>query len=290
MDHSTDPEPIERHRFLKRKNKQPCLRRPTGLQHDDDETRAHEAQKPHHHVCDTCNRSFARPDHLERHERSHKAKPFGCTECTRFFARRDLLLRHQQQRHTINPSELQTSASNPESIVTPDDEEELACLDIKMKELSHSSEEQSQPVCEQGLQELNSVQVRGRTPERSPERSPSRSSESSDCFPYGRRSPGRSRATSSSSVRSMIDERLEWAHQDRMRSVSRSSPIQQSPFHEHSLYYAEYAEGKGLTPASRSRYVCECCPESPHVFNTEGKLRYALVYVATCRQCIANKS
>lgn len=56
--------------------------------------------KPRPHVCATCTRSFARLEHLKRHERSHtKEKPFECPECTRCFARRDLLLRHQQKLH-----------------------------------------------------------------------------------------------------------------------------------------------------------------------------------------------
>lgn len=62
--------------------------------------------KPRPHVCGTCQRSFARLEHLKRHERSHtKEKPFECPECTRCFARRDLLLRHQQKLHmTTTPS------------------------------------------------------------------------------------------------------------------------------------------------------------------------------------------
>ena len=62
--------------------------------------------KPRPHVCGTCGRSFARLEHLKRHERSHtKEKPFECPECTRCFARRDLLLRHQQKLHmTTTPS------------------------------------------------------------------------------------------------------------------------------------------------------------------------------------------
>ncbi|KAF2867668.1 fungal-specific transcription factor domain-containing protein [Massariosphaeria phaeospora] len=56
--------------------------------------------KPKPHVCGTCSRSFARLEHLKRHERSHtKEKPFECPQCTRCFARRDLLLRHQQKLH-----------------------------------------------------------------------------------------------------------------------------------------------------------------------------------------------
>lgn len=57
--------------------------------------------KPRPHVCMTCTRSFARLEHLKRHERSHtKEKPFECQSCTRCFARRDLLLRHQQKLHS----------------------------------------------------------------------------------------------------------------------------------------------------------------------------------------------
>ena len=67
--------------------------------------------KPRPHVCGTCGRSFARLEHLKRHERSHtKEKPFECPECTRCFARRDLLLRHQQKLHMST-----TPSSRPRS-------------------------------------------------------------------------------------------------------------------------------------------------------------------------------
>lgn len=75
--------------------------------------------KPRPHVCGTCQRSFARLEHLKRHERSHtKEKPFECPECARCFARRDLLLRHQQKLHqtttpSSRPRNRRESASGP---------------------------------------------------------------------------------------------------------------------------------------------------------------------------------
>ena len=73
--------------------------------------------KPRPHVCTTCSRSFARLEHLKRHERSHtKEKPFECPECTRCFARRDLLLRHQQKLHfTALPASRQKGARRESS-------------------------------------------------------------------------------------------------------------------------------------------------------------------------------
>lgn len=66
---------------------------------------APKVDKPRPHRCQTCDRSFARLEHLKRHERSHtKEKPFMCPECRRCFARRDLLLRHQQKLHANMPS------------------------------------------------------------------------------------------------------------------------------------------------------------------------------------------
>ena len=73
--------------------------------------------KPRPHVCGTCSRSFARLEHLKRHERSHtKEKPFECPECTRCFARRDLLLRHQQKLHATNPASSRPRAGRRESV------------------------------------------------------------------------------------------------------------------------------------------------------------------------------
>ncbi|KAH8899138.1 hypothetical protein GQ53DRAFT_817332 [Thozetella sp. PMI_491] len=77
--------------------------------------------KPRPHVCATCQRSFARLEHLKRHERSHtKEKPFECPECTRCFARRDLLLRHQQKLHqTTTPSSRPRNRRESASGATP---------------------------------------------------------------------------------------------------------------------------------------------------------------------------
>ncbi|KAI9833251.1 MAG: hypothetical protein M1826_000164 [Phylliscum demangeonii] len=73
-------------------------------------------EKPRPHVCGTCARSFARLEHLKRHERSHtKEKPFECPECTRCFARRDLLLRHQQKLHQTNPGSARPRTARRES-------------------------------------------------------------------------------------------------------------------------------------------------------------------------------
>ncbi|EXJ84409.1 zinc finger protein ADR1 [Capronia epimyces CBS 606.96] len=72
--------------------------------------------KPRPHVCLTCMRSFARLEHLKRHERSHtKEKPYECPECARCFARRDLLLRHQQKLHSSTTPSSRPRAGRRES-------------------------------------------------------------------------------------------------------------------------------------------------------------------------------
>ncbi|KAL5610935.1 hypothetical protein FOBRF1_007052 [Fusarium oxysporum] len=77
--------------------------------------------KPRPHVCGTCQRSFARLEHLKRHERSHtKEKPFECPECSRCFARSDLLLRHRQKLHqTSIPSSRPRNRRGSASGVAP---------------------------------------------------------------------------------------------------------------------------------------------------------------------------
>ncbi|KAH7200761.1 hypothetical protein BKA60DRAFT_174567 [Fusarium oxysporum] len=77
--------------------------------------------KPRPHVCGTCQRSFARLEHLKRHGRSHtKEKPFECPECSRRFARSDLLLRHRQKLHqTSIPSSRPRNRRGSASGVAP---------------------------------------------------------------------------------------------------------------------------------------------------------------------------
>jgi hypothetical protein len=108
-------------------------------------------------------------------------------------------------------------------------------------------------------------QARGRTPEREV------------CSPRAG-----SRASSSSSVRSMIDERLEWAHQDRIRSASRRGSVQKSPSPEHSPFYAEYSGAWNVPepPSSIGRYICECCPEMPRRFHTLYDPRYVPTWLS----------
>ncbi|KAI0528135.1 hypothetical protein F5B22DRAFT_22919 [Xylaria bambusicola] len=50
--------------------------------------------------CSYCDRSFARSEHLARHERSHRNKrPYQCTLCDASFSRQDTFKRHQSRHH-----------------------------------------------------------------------------------------------------------------------------------------------------------------------------------------------
>lgn len=230
--------------------------------------------KPRPYICGTCSRSFARLEHLKRHERSHvKVKPFECSECTRCFARRDLLLRHQQALHmtTGTPSTTTIDHFDWNSLGSPTAIENAESWRYSSRESDFTNPasspsragrresndglyDQMKPITsDDDFGWMRNWQGRGRTPERT----------------------AGSRASSSSSVRTMIDERLEWAHQDRVRSASRRNSVQQSPFHEHSPFYAEFAAGAKPTQTSPGVYICECCPKKPKEFNTQNGLTYA---------------
>ncbi|RHZ65219.1 hypothetical protein CDV55_100474 [Aspergillus turcosus] len=51
--------------------------------------------------CQRCSRTFARLEHLQRHDRSHtKEKPYICDKCPKSFTRKDLLTRHERLSHS----------------------------------------------------------------------------------------------------------------------------------------------------------------------------------------------
>ncbi|KAJ5720564.1 uncharacterized protein N7483_008498 [Penicillium malachiteum] len=55
--------------------------------------------------CQRCSRSFARLEHLQRHDRSHtKEKPYVCVKCPKAFTRKDLLARHERLAHQAGTS------------------------------------------------------------------------------------------------------------------------------------------------------------------------------------------
>ncbi|KAJ3541036.1 hypothetical protein NM208_g4791 [Fusarium decemcellulare] len=63
-------------------------------------------------VCHVCGRTFARTEHLRRHERTHtKEKPYRCP-CGRSFSRRDLLTRHNRLSHDGQLPTQQSSTSS----------------------------------------------------------------------------------------------------------------------------------------------------------------------------------
>jgi hypothetical protein len=265
QDSCTDSELVDEPHFHERQDKRLRIEPQLGEHLDGGDRRTRKGESGPH-VCGMCSRSYTRHEHLSRHELSHtKAKSFPCTECNLVFARRDLLLRHQQKLHMIRSENSDTRSSSRENITGCDNERGsftrgYAQMLDTVESIWGRAQRTSQP--------------RGRTPERA-ERSP-----------YSQSSPDSSRASSSSSVRTMIDERLEWAHQDRVRAVGRNNPVQQSPFHRHSPFYSEFANEKSLAPVSHGMFVCECCPKKPKKFDTEDDLRYAID--ATSLQSVSN--
>ncbi|PYH57187.1 transcription factor domain-containing protein [Aspergillus niger CBS 101883] len=68
--------------------------------------------------CQRCSRTFARLEHLQRHDRSHtKEKPYLCTQCPKSFTRKDLLARHERLAHS-DATPGQGTASSP-SVASP---------------------------------------------------------------------------------------------------------------------------------------------------------------------------
>ncbi|KAJ5287282.1 hypothetical protein N7478_002968 [Penicillium angulare] len=66
--------------------------------------------------CQRCPKTFARLEHLQRHDRSHtKEKPYVCLQCPKAFTRKDLLSRHERLAHQegISPVSRQTISPSP---------------------------------------------------------------------------------------------------------------------------------------------------------------------------------
>ncbi|KAF5858563.1 hypothetical protein ETB97_004247 [Aspergillus alliaceus] len=66
--------------------------------------------------CQRCERTFARLEHLQRHDRSHtKEKPYICDKCPKSFTRKDLLARHERLSHSSPTSGVGQDAATPPS-------------------------------------------------------------------------------------------------------------------------------------------------------------------------------
>lgn len=64
--------------------------------------------------CPSCDRTFARTEHLTRHMRSHRnEKPFKCIYCNSTFTRKDVIKRHHLRYHPRIPQVAVTSNSPP---------------------------------------------------------------------------------------------------------------------------------------------------------------------------------
>ncbi|KAK2757301.1 hypothetical protein FQN54_004815 [Arachnomyces sp. PD_36] len=83
------------------------------------EARPKKVRKPKLRTCRSCSRSFARLEHLKRHERSHtKEKPFECPRCSSCFSRQDLLVRHQRTVHSASNNPPAAAATNNAATAT----------------------------------------------------------------------------------------------------------------------------------------------------------------------------
>ncbi|KKK12987.1 C2H2 transcription factor [Aspergillus rambellii] len=70
--------------------------------------------------CPRCSRTFARLEHLQRHERSHtKEKPYLCDKCPKSFTRKDLLVRHERLGHSSPGLSTQTPLTTPPTSSRP---------------------------------------------------------------------------------------------------------------------------------------------------------------------------
>ncbi|KAF2149882.1 hypothetical protein K461DRAFT_230541 [Myriangium duriaei CBS 260.36] len=84
---------------------------------NDAESTSDKRPKEKRFQCSTCQRAFARLEHLQRHERTHtNEKPFFCKLCDHKFSRSDLLTRHERLAHKI-----QKSNTNPLDPLTSED-------------------------------------------------------------------------------------------------------------------------------------------------------------------------
>ncbi|RMJ02444.1 hypothetical protein CDV36_015287 [Fusarium kuroshium] len=64
------------------------------------------------HRCSICPQTFARSEHLLRHERSHRGeKPFRCSICNTQFTRKDLIRRHMRRQHPGEADQQETLPS-----------------------------------------------------------------------------------------------------------------------------------------------------------------------------------
>ncbi|KAG8623064.1 hypothetical protein KVT40_008040 [Elsinoe batatas] len=90
--------------------------KPTSPGVDAAESQDKKAPKEKRFLCTTCQRTFARLEHLQRHERTHtNEKPFLCRQCDHRFSRR-----YENTRATWSAStiEKKTSTSSLENATT----------------------------------------------------------------------------------------------------------------------------------------------------------------------------